>query len=315
MDDSYKLSKEEHELIYQQILKSEFGSSTSNENPSIVILGGQPGCGKSGIIQLSKNDFSDGNVVIINGDDFRGLHPKSLEIFKSHEQRYAELTDPDVREWTSRLFQEAIASKRNIIFEGTMRNDGPICKTIQQLMQEGYKVHIRVMAVSEKESILGIHQRFEVQKAHEGFGRMTPIESHNAAYTGMLHTISRIENEKLFHSLQVYNRNNDLLYENTINRNEYARNPGVVQAIQQERTKEWSPEKWTNYFQQWLNVTKLMESRNAESEIIHAVNQIPKQYALVLKKERELIKTQNQPSTIEQDTKSKSKNRDPGFDR
>lgn len=237
MDVSYKLPNEEHERLYQQLLQNQFSHSTRNKNPSIVILGGQPGCGKSGLIELGQNTFPDRNVVIINGDEFRSLHSKSIEIFRNHEQKYAELTDPDVREWTSRLFQDAIATKRNIIFEGTMRNDGPICKTIQQLMQEGYQIHIRVMAVNEQESMLGIHQRFEAQKVYKGFGRMTPIESHNAAYSGMLHTINRIENEKLFHTLQVYNRNNELLYENIIQHNEYTRNPDVVSAIQRERNK------------------------------------------------------------------------------
>lgn len=38
------------------------------------------------------------------------------------DKRFAERTDPDVRDWTKRLFDAAIENKHDIIFEGTMRN-------------------------------------------------------------------------------------------------------------------------------------------------------------------------------------------------
>lgn len=281
MTSSYQLSPEDHQRIYQELLYREIECSTNPvEHPSIVILGGQPGCGKSGMIELSEEEYPNRNVVIINGDDYRSAHPKSDEILRLHEIDYAKLTDSDGREWTKNLFSHAIETRRNIIFESTMRNDEPICSTIKYLIDREYQVKIRVMAVSEKESLLGIYQRFEAQKEFKGFGRMTPIESHNAAYTGILQTISRIESEKLFHSLQVYNRNHDLIYSNQIREHQYTRSPQVVQAMIQERKKPWSPEKWMEHRNGWKQVIQQMEKRKATPskiiEVKNIVRSVPK---------------------------------------
>lgn len=55
------------------------------------------GCGKSTLIRKSKTEFENGNVVIINGDEYRRYHPKSEEILGKSEEDYAFYTDADVR--------------------------------------------------------------------------------------------------------------------------------------------------------------------------------------------------------------------------
>lgn len=272
MNEKYQLAEAEHNLILQELIRALEHEATPVEKPVAIILGGQPGCGKGGLVDLSINEFKNQNAAVINGDEYRKYHPKSREILKKHEQDYAKHTDPDVREWTKRLLDYAIDTKRNIIFEGTMRQDGPICMTLARLRSEGYVVKIRVLAVNERESLLGVYQRYEEQKAKMGFGRMSPRSSHDAAYTGMLKTIERIEQEKLFDTLQVYNRNKLLIYENKRIDHEYQRAPGVVEAIQQERNKEWSLQKNRGYLDAWDRVIKQMEQRQTgASDIDHVL--------------------------------------------
>ncbi|WP_124726877.1 zeta toxin family protein [Staphylospora marina] len=268
---AYKLSDEEHQEVFERLKNELFAFTTSVEKPTAVILGGQPGAGKGGLIALSAREFPDSNFVVINGDEFRKEHPKSEEIFKKHEQDYAKLTDPDVREWTKKLFDLAIQTKRNLIFEGTMRTDGPIRNTLRNLKQQGYHVVVRVMAVNEKISLLGTHERYEEQKQIFGHGRSVPKEAHDAAYDGMLRTIERIEKEKLFDLLQVYNRDKTLLYENRVLGNEWKHPPKVVEAIQKERNKEWTPEQVEQYIKAWNRVMDKMVLRNADPQEIIAV--------------------------------------------
>ena len=138
----------------------------------------------------------------------------SKEILLKQEEDYARLTDPDVRRWTRDVFEYAIRTKRNLVFEGTMRTDGPIRNTLQRLKQQGYRVIVRVMAVHACVSLLGTYERHEEQKQIFGYGRPVAKASHDAAYRGMLKTVERIEKEKLFDVLEVYNRDKHLLYEN-----------------------------------------------------------------------------------------------------
>ena len=149
-----------------------------------------------------------------------------------------------------------------------MRYDGPIVNTLQRLKQQGYRVIVRVMAVHESISLLGTYERYEEQKQIFGYGRAVPEESHDAAYHGMLKTIERIEKEKLFDLLQVYNRDKHLLYENRVLHNELTNPPQAVEAIIHEPEKEWTPEQVRQYIKAWNRVIEKMVLRRADPQEI-----------------------------------------------
>jgi predicted ABC-type ATPase len=128
MVESFKLSSADHERYFRDIETDLMRHTQPVSQPIVVITGGQPGSGKSKLLEQSKKDFSDGNVVVINGDDLRDYHPQAEEIFRLDDNKFAERTDPDCREWTKKLFERAIETKRNIVFESTMREAGPISK-------------------------------------------------------------------------------------------------------------------------------------------------------------------------------------------
>lgn len=109
--------------------------------------------------------FNNEPVATINGDDYRISHPKADEIYRKHDKAFAEMTDPDVRVWTSRLLEAAIEGRRNIIFEATMRNKEPLMSTMKDLKAEGYRIDIMVMAVNDQTSRIGIVKRYEDKKA------------------------------------------------------------------------------------------------------------------------------------------------------
>lgn len=214
----YKLSKEEHEHVYRLLEFQTFEGKFGCDLPVAVVLGGQPGCGKSRLIASSKKEFKDNNVVIINGDEYRTAHPNSNEILFNDEEDFAFYTDFDVRDWTKRLFDKAINDKYNFIFEGTMRTNA-ICDTIKRIKSKGFEVKIKVLSVNGVESLLCTIERYEEQKNGKGYGRMTPSESHRAAYYGMLNTLEEIEKERCFDTLEILTRKGEIIYSNDINNN------------------------------------------------------------------------------------------------
>lgn len=215
--DSYKfkLDKETHDNIYKMLEDKMFFGKESCNNPKAVVLGGQPGAGKSTLIDIAKEEFLDNNVVIINGDEFRRVHPESKKILKECEEEYAFYTDADVRVWTSDLFKKAIKDKYNIIFEGTMRTD-TICNTLKELKDNDFLVEIKVLSVNGIDSIISTMERYENQKSFEGHGRVTPSESHKNAYYGMLDTLEAIEKQKCFDNLEILTRDGDIVYSNDL---------------------------------------------------------------------------------------------------
>lgn len=129
----YKLTKEEHDEYYQTIKRIYVGGKTPEKNPISIIVGGQTGAGKSGILGYSTKMFNKDNVIIINSDEIKPFHPKSEEIAKLYPDLYTKITDQESNTWTSRLFEELRREKYNIIFEGTMKNNRIADESITEL--------------------------------------------------------------------------------------------------------------------------------------------------------------------------------------
>ncbi|MBD4245803.1 hypothetical protein GUH33_07935, partial [Xanthomonas citri pv. citri] len=88
------MSTRKHTAAYEKIERHHFKDTAPADQPQAIILGGQPGAGKSGLLEASKQGFADRNVVTINGDELRYYHPQYRDIQKADERRFAELTDP-----------------------------------------------------------------------------------------------------------------------------------------------------------------------------------------------------------------------------
>ena len=189
----YKLSEEEHMELYGKIKKIWTMDKTPVDNPVAVIVGGQTGAGKTGLIIYSKKMFADGNVVVINSDEIKPFHPKSEEIAREYPGEYTWITAQESEDWTSRLFGEVRNEGYNIIFEVPMKNNRIADDAIVDLLNKGYTVIVRGLAVCDLESRLSILERYEEQVAKRGWGRLVLPEHHDATYNGMPNTIKYIE--------------------------------------------------------------------------------------------------------------------------
>lgn len=71
------------------------------EKPLAILLGGQPGAGKSfGTLQMSRKlDF---NLLIINGDEFRPYHQFYHEIYQQYGKESAKYTAEFTGKWCRR---------------------------------------------------------------------------------------------------------------------------------------------------------------------------------------------------------------------
>lgn len=259
MPDDYKLSAQMHEKILNQIRTIVFSNKTPVDTPQIYILGGQPAAGKSVLTKRIYEMSGNPNIVVINGDDFRTLHPQAPEIFQKHGKDFAAYTDPDVRDWTRQVFDEAIVQKYNIIFEGTMRTP-LICDTIKNLQQQGYQIHILAMAVPAIKSRISIYARYQEQLDHYPIARFTTQKSHDDAYEGMLYTLDIIEKQHLYDTISVYNREGDLVFKTG--------DCNIMQKINEERAKPLTPKEALSYGRLCDELLEKMHKRLENIEFI-----------------------------------------------
>ena len=202
----YKLSEEEHMELYGKIKRIWTMDKTPVDNPVAVIVGGQTGAGKTGLITYSKKMFADGNVVVINSDEIKPFHPRSEEIAREYPGEYTWITAQESEDWTSRLFGEVRNEGYNIIFEVPMKNNRIADDAIVDLLSKGYNVIVRGLAVCDLESRLSILERYEAQVAKRGWGRLVLPEHHDATYNGMPNTIKYIEDTGRYDVLEIFRR-------------------------------------------------------------------------------------------------------------
>ena len=197
--DKYKLSEEEHNKIYKEIEKEVFVNSTPQDEPIAIIVGGQPGCGKGGIIAYTKNQVEANGkcIILITTDEYKPYHPNAIEIARKYPTEYVEIVEQDAGPWTGSIMKKAIDDKHNFIFEGTLKNDR-ILDRIQELKQNGFNVTVRVLAVPRLESLLTVHERYEKQMEVLTYGRLISIEHHNKAYDGIPAVVDKIEKSAKF---------------------------------------------------------------------------------------------------------------------
>ncbi|MBO4294316.1 MAG: zeta toxin family protein [Alphaproteobacteria bacterium] len=286
--DEYKLSFEEHNTVLAEIRDFVFENKKPVFRPQVYILGGQPGAGKSVLTESILKNSDNDNIISINGDEFRLWHPRAREIFQKHGKMFAEYTDADFRTWTSAIFDEAIQNHYNMVFEGTMRTN-QICNTIKQkLLPAGYQINILVVAVPEIKSRISIYSRYQEQLEKYPIARFTSRSSHDAAYQGMLDTLHKIENEHLYHTIKVYNRAGDILFQTG--------DKDIVSAIKKERQKPLSKEDMTFLTEQCDILLDKMRARNENEEYISDLEELKK---LVTSQNNVQQKQTSQTQTIE----------------
>ena len=208
--DKYKLSEKEHNKIYKEIEKEVFVNSTPQDEPIAIIVGGQPGCGKGGVIAYTKNQVEANGkcIILITTDEYKPYHPNAIEIARKYPTEYVEIVEQDAGPWTGSIMKKAIDDKHNFIFEGTLKNDR-ILDRIQELKQNGFNVTVRVLAVPRLESLLTVHERYEKQMEVLTYGRLISIEHHNKAYDGIPAVVDKIEKSGLC-TVEVYLRGDEI---------------------------------------------------------------------------------------------------------
>ena len=312
--EQYLLSDAQHQAIFDQHIKPlVFQRAEWQGVPTAVIFGGQPGAGKSAAVEQASAEFAKkGGAVRIIGDELRAFHPKFAELMGKDDQTAAFYTDRDSGRWVEKAIDHARKSQVNIVIEGTMRDPQKVADTMKGLLEAGYKIDARALAVNERLSWQGVLQRYESQQMDRGAGRMTTKEAHSAAYSGMLETITRIETEKLADHVKVYQRGGVLIYANEATEGRWSFPPQARQLIEAERSRPFTTDERANYakgFDQLVDMVNRPERRATPRQIkeIAALQQAAHQeLAMPAIAMQERLVVSNGSRRIERSTDTKS---------
>ena len=240
----YSLSRERLQHIYDtRIAPDLFRSAQPVERPTAVVLGGQPGAGKTPMQNLVSREFADkGGIVKIIGDDLRSYLPHYKSLQRTDDRTAAFYTDRDSGRLVEMAIADAAQRRVNVLVEGTMRSPEVVAKTLRDFRESGFQTDARALAVSPELSSLGILQRYAAQKESRGVGRMTTTEAHSAALTGMLATLDRIQDERLADRLTLYRRGGEVIGYLDLTGSPKANEPRARELVERERSRPLTPQ-------------------------------------------------------------------------
>ena len=268
------LSPERNESIFRNDILPDYLPETMRQagRPRMILLGGQPGAGKTAVLIASHVELDEaGTTIRIVGDDLRSYHPQFRAFQQQDPETASQFTQLDAGRWTEQLLAAAVDRKVNIVFETTMRTPENVARVIGMARAGGYDIEARAVAVNPRLSWQGNHYRFE-EMLHAGdAARFPPQHVHDAAVTGLRVSLEKLESENLADRVQLRTRGGTVLYDNERGPDGWSRPPQVRAALEREQMGPMTRGELQRFADDWSHILGRMEDRRAPEDRIAAV--------------------------------------------
>lgn len=250
-------SQKDLENICGYILSDLTLGLTPAETPTAYLLGGQSGAGKSIISRRLAKQYQ-GNIILINADEFRKFHPH----FRQLNQLYGKDAVLHTQEFSGRMTELIIDrlsdQKYNLMIEGTLRTTDVPLKTQEKLSKKGYRVELLVMAVKPLLSYVCTVLRYEKMLSKGAAARATPKSHHDYIAANIAKNLTTLYKTGRFQNIMIYDRRRNCLYDQ---KNTPKKDPG--QALHRVLTGAWSYNEKKEIETVTSQVVALLKQRNA----------------------------------------------------
>lgn len=268
------LSPERNESIFRNDILPDYlpEMMKSAGRPRMILLGGQPGAGKTAVLVASHAELEQsGPTIRIVGDDLRSYHPQFRAFQTQDPETASQFTQADAGRWTEKLMAAAAERKVNIVFETTMRTPENVARVIGMARAAGYEVEARAVAVNPRLSWQGNHFRFE-EMLHAGdAARIPPQHVHDAAVAGLRVSLEKLESENLVDRVQLRTRGGTILYDNERSGAGWSQPPHARLALEREQSRPMTRGELQRLSDDWSHLLARMEERRAPEDRIAAV--------------------------------------------
>lgn len=201
----YELSEQQLESAFARIATTESLGMIPSECKFAVVVGGQPGAGKTNCITNSKRALEH-NCVIIDNDAFRNYHPMVNDIKRYHPSLFTECTDQLSFKATPRMIDMMSDAGYNLIIHQTLKNNIIADDAITKLRNKGYVVIVRALAVSDLESKMSMIERSQALIEELGYCRWVPKQNHDLAYAGLPKTVEYMQQSGKYDMIEILKR-------------------------------------------------------------------------------------------------------------
>lgn len=157
-----ELTAEEFEENVEEIFTELALCAEKTSSPTLVLVGGQAGSGKSVLVARENSDL-EGQAIIIDQDELRTKYPS--EKYKLIHDNCSEreeflLLKPYMSKLVPALIERAQNGEYNIILESALRSVKSFSETIGDIKKRGYNTKLSILSVPEIEGNISMLTRY-----------------------------------------------------------------------------------------------------------------------------------------------------------
>lgn len=177
------------------------------EYPKLVMVGGQAGSGKTGLVAM-KNSELEGGAIIIDQDEIRASFPEELykQIVRDYDDREEYLIlKPFVLKMRQALVDRARSNGYNVIMESALQVVETFVPQIQSFKEAGYSAELAVISVPEVDCHLSTLNRYSYYLTKDGMCRRN-TKAEPEMFLKLRNSLKEYGNMGIFDDIEVYIR-------------------------------------------------------------------------------------------------------------
>lgn len=207
------ITPEQIDEIYATLIRPTlFGATPGDEaSPTLVLLGGQAGSGKSRASALLIREH-DG-MVALSGDDLRIFHPHYRELLTTQPEGAVAVLAGATRPWVRAAIQEALNGRRSLLLEGSFGDPDVTLATAAQFRDAGFNVRIVAIASPRVLSVVTATSRYLRDRKLGSPARFTRLSAHDRGYDGTARLIDALAGSAAVEQLAIISRNGQTLFD------------------------------------------------------------------------------------------------------
>ena len=202
---------EQIDEIYRTLIHPTlFGSASGGgPSPTLVLLGGQPGSGKSRASArlLVEHD----SMVALSGDDLRIFHPQYRNLVTSRPEQAGAVLADSTSSWVRAAIQDALDEHRSLLVEGTFGDPDVTLATAARFRAAGFRVRIVAIASPRVLSVVTATSRYLRDRKLGSPARFTRLSAHDRGYDGTTRLIDAVAASDLADEVTIISRNGNTL--------------------------------------------------------------------------------------------------------
>jgi hypothetical protein len=213
--------------------------------PIVVLIGGQPGAGKSTTQELVHRALGADTTASYDFDDNAVAHPRYVPILRAggldaHRDVHESLPRDLHRRCLDHLRKGE--TQYDVVASAPLSWDEGAKPWVDGFANEGYRVAVVYVATNDANSLLGIADRYQDSVDATGIGRWVAPRLHDSAYRGVPDAAHALESQAYVDDIYVVDRDGNVLFENHRRDDGTMRHPpGARAAIVAERNRPPTP--------------------------------------------------------------------------